>query len=263
VIFAGGLLTYSFVDLFRASRKTEIADAQPSSQCQNERSDRLVTAKHLARLNEVGFCTIPDVLDPAILMEARKLSHLKFKAAKDAASDQVQGHGNAGDGTVRNDFVMWVREPDTSGALAGCVQLLRGIPHVLDEDNLRVKESRSREWGRPPNAEPAPTPDALLCAPEQLQLAEFSGGGRYVAHRDCSFETIADSGLKTWLGNSDYRRRRVTAILYLNDPDWDTGARGGALRLYNECDQDDYTGDSATDVVDVNPKGGTLLLFDR
>jgi len=38
-------------------------------------------------------------------------------------------------------------------------------------------------------------------------------------------------GLLGWLRARPYQRRVVTAILYLNEPDWDVGAHGGKAML--------------------------------
>ena len=66
------------------------------------------------------------------------------------------------------------------------------------------------------------------------------------------------------LRSSDYRERSVTAILYLNDTDWDMApdADGGALKCYLHADSDDHSGSTASTVHHVVPSGGTLVLFD-
>jgi hypothetical protein len=62
----------------------------------------------------------------------------------------------------------------------------------------------------------------------------------------------------------DYRQRSVTAILYLNDQNWDSAqdADGGALICYTEAEAADVTGSTSPSVLRVNPRGGTLVLFD-
>lgn len=78
-----------------------------------------------------------------------------------------------------------------------------------------------------------------------------------------------------WLRSSDYRSRRITAILYINDEDWDCSplVDGGALRCYIDnnstvvIDSDPAVagvsaGASAGSVLNINPAGGTLVLFD-
>ena len=78
---------------------------------------------------------------------------------------------------------------------------------------------------------------------------------------------LVEMGLLGWLRASDYRHRVVTAILYLNSPDW-TG--GGELRLFDgSVDDDDDDGendekDGGDDgkYLDIVPSGGKLILFD-
>jgi hypothetical protein len=62
----------------------------------------------------------------------------------------------------------------------------------------------------------------------------------------------------------DYRDRSLTAILYLNDADWDGApeADGGCLTCFVGADADDVVGGSARRIERVNPAGGTLVLFD-
>lgn len=62
----------------------------------------------------------------------------------------------------------------------------------------------------------------------------------------------------------DYRRRSITAILYLNEADWDASpdVDGGSLKCYIQADSDDVTGSTATRVDKVCPSGGTLVIFD-
>ena len=61
---------------------------------------------------------------------------------------------------------------------------------------------------------------------------------------------------------SDYRKRRITAILYINLPGWDAEIDGGDLKYYLGCDDTDITGSTASSVGSVSPRGGTLVLFD-
>lgn len=68
----------------------------------------------------------------------------------------------------------------------------------------------------------------------------------------------------TRLKAKDYRRRSVTAILYLNSLDWnaDPDKDGGALKCYLNAEHDDDIGVTSTEVLHINPAGGTLVLFD-
>ena len=66
------------------------------------------------------------------------------------------------------------------------------------------------------------------------------------------------------LRGRDYRQRSITAILYLNSPDWDAApeADGGSLKCYIGADRDDATGATANNIQRVSPTGGTLVVFD-
>lgn len=68
----------------------------------------------------------------------------------------------------------------------------------------------------------------------------------------------------TRLRGRDYRRRSVTAILYLNEADWNPApdADGGYLKCYIDADRNDVIGTTAITVLKVSPVGGTLVLFD-
>ena len=55
--------------------------------------------------------------------------------------------------------------------------------------------------------------------------------------------------------------REVTAILYLNPPDWDAQRDGGCLRCYVGAAPDDEAGATAREMVDVSPEGGRLVMF--
>lgn len=62
----------------------------------------------------------------------------------------------------------------------------------------------------------------------------------------------------------DYRQRSITAILYLNEIDWNPSqsADGGYLKCYIDADAEDVVGTTASRVDKVSPVGGTLVLFD-
>jgi SM-20-related protein len=51
----------------------------------------------------------------------------------------------------------------------------------------------------------------------------------------------------------------LTSILYLNDA-WEE-EDGGKLRCYLNCKYGDSSGESATEIIDIEPRGGRLVLF--
>mmetsp|Transcript_2693 Transcript_2693/g.7627 ORF Transcript_2693/g.7627 Transcript_2693/m.7627 type:complete len:172 (+) Transcript_2693:351-866(+) len=106
-------------------------------------------------------------------------------------------------------------------------------------------------------------------------------------HLDHCNDGLLDLGLLQWLRASDYRRRSLTAILYLNSPNWGDPLRaehrddGGQLRIFHSMataaggDGDKAAATDGGKAVlaakegegqrchtDIVPRGGTLVLFD-
>eukprot|EP00984_Skeletonema_dohrnii_P025206 scaffold14322_cov87-Skeletonema_dohrnii-CCMP3373.AAC.7 len=63
-------------------------------------------------------------------------------------------------------------------------------------------------------------------------------------------------GVVEFLRASDYRGRVVTAILYLNKSDWDSG---GELRVFDHHGKGEERDEKGIDII---PTGGKLILFD-
>jgi len=66
-----------------------------------------------------------------------------------------------------------------------------------------------------------------------------------------------------YLKSAPYRKRGLTAIIYLNDAPY-AAKNGGALSLYPTADDAETvpTDDTESTKIDVYPEGGTLVLFD-
>jgi len=128
-----------------------------------------------------------------------------------------------------------------------CLAMMRGLGSELD---------MSQEYTR----------SSHHTVPTQMQLACYDGASAaYRAHRDNAIgpsSSVWYLGLVGYFQSRMYRQRCVTAILYLNDEEWDTREHGGALRLYMGADSDDEVGATASQVIDVAPAGGTLVVFD-
>jgi len=71
---------------------------------------------------------------------------------------------------------------------------------------------------------------------------------------------------------SQLNHRAWTAIMYLNPPlpsssgggegeDWCLERDGGALRCFIDTSEDDSTGETAKEVLDVAPLGGRTVIF--
>jgi hypothetical protein len=80
-----------------------------------------------------------------------------------------------------------------------------------------------------PYAASALSPGTWLGVPEQVQLSMYAPSGSfYTAHKDCAPDsTLWALGLLAWLRGRAYRRRYITAILYLNDEEEADEEKGG------------------------------------
>lgn len=225
--------------------------AQQAPECAYRPSEELIGADVASRLDRDGVVEVRAALGPCELAAARR--DLVALVGRPGAWG---GTGNATD--VRQDAVAWLRPTTAAVAAEGgqelehhgeglehCVRLLRGVAHALAEES-------------------GAKPGKLLLVPLDCQLAAFRGDklAGYRAHRDTApsgWAAFAELGLLGFLRARDCRRRAVTAILYLNDPDWDSG---GELACYIDADVSDNDGGTAKKVRRIVPRGGTLLLFD-
>lgn len=179
---------------------------------------------------------IDNVLSPSTLRYARARVE-SLGAIMEPSSNDVD---------VRQDVILSIKEDDEydhGDALIHCMKLLRGVPYLLDRFDYVTSRSH--------------------VVPRQCQLAMYrpDGSAAYVRHLDRCTLPMAEMGLLGWLRASDYRHRVVTAILYLNSPDW-TG--GGELRLFDGTATTTATATAAVMIkhTDIVPSGGKLILFD-
>jgi len=149
------------------------------------------------------------------------------------------------DDTIRNDKIYWVGETnkdDKHDPLLQAIRKLRSIPYEL---NMKL--------GVP-----------MIC-----QLSCFDKGGKYVAHRDVPQVIDTHYTLSNLLLYmlSIVNTREITIVLYLNSLDWDstndTGNNNGNLRLYVDAHHNDTKGNTSTKIIDVPPKGGRVIIFNR
>jgi SM-20-related protein len=83
---------------------------------------------------------------------------------------------------------------------------------------------------------------------DELLYAYYPRGGYYRRHRDS-------------VPNSASALRRYSLLLYLNEEGWDPEADGGRLRMHLDGGGDEIPPGADPDYVDVDPIGGTLVLF--
>eukprot|EP00584_Thalassiosira_punctigera_P015670 CAMPEP_0172552884 /NCGR_PEP_ID=MMETSP1067-20121228/47250_1 /TAXON_ID=265564 ORGANISM="Thalassiosira punctigera, Strain Tpunct2005C2" /NCGR_SAMPLE_ID=MMETSP1067 /ASSEMBLY_ACC=CAM_ASM_000444 /LENGTH=342 /DNA_ID=CAMNT_0013340957 /DNA_START=25 /DNA_END=1053 /DNA_ORIENTATION=+ len=82
----------------------------------------------------------------------------------------------------------------------------------------------------------------------ELLYAYYPTGGYYRRHRDA-------------VPNSASVLRKYSLLLYLNGEDWDPKADAGQLRLHLDGGGDECPPGMEPDFIDVDPLGGTLVLF--
>jgi len=187
----------------------------------------------IGRLQEQGYCIVPNALQNKELTQAVQAAR-RFELATTAA-------------WVRRDEIGWVDE-NNQGQLKTARTLVRGVGAELDTAPEYKRSTRHR-------------------VPTECQLGRYESGGFYGVHRDNRNDaTLWEQGLVPYLVRTPERRRCCTAILYLTHDDterpWSSSEDGGELVLYLGTEGEGSSKEGATATVRVEPRGGTLLVFD-
>jgi 2OG-Fe(II) oxygenase superfamily len=248
-------------------------------------------------LERDGIVIIPNAITPAILSAVRdnilslQQPH-EMTSARDDSTNNTKSRDqpyvfatSSNDTDVRQDKIIWLRNgrtagicnnplPGTTGSTAVedstkssigqdleyCINFIRGIPYALEKNGYTLSNDHR--------------------IPKQCQLSMYIGDNisSYRRHLDTCTSTIYDLGLLEYLRLSDYRQRRITIILYLNESQRPI-QHGGTLRCWvsNELSQghpplapDSLQNDIRTltehktifhPPFDVQPTGGTLVIF--
>ena len=204
----------------------------------------------VSQLKDQGVVVIDDVLDKHELDVARA------DVFSLLLSDSFQENDNT-DATIRTDKVLWINETigefqraDTeSNVGSGLLHALRCV-RAMPSELVSYCDFDSSTLG----------------VPLSNQLACYDGEGSfYVPHRDKP--KIAGKGAHPlrWLLQPGLMEREITIILYLNDVDWESGNdpnMSGHLRIFLNTDIDDEVGDTASEVMEIAPKGGRMVIFD-
>lgn len=82
----------------------------------------------------------------------------------------------------------------------------------------------------------------------ELLYAYYPRGGFYRRHRDA-------------LPGSASTLRKYSLLLYINDENWNCQVDGGALRMHFDSGGDELPDHEQANYRDINPTGGTLVLF--
>jgi hypothetical protein len=147
-----------------------------------------------------------------------------------------------------------------------CINFVRGIPYALEKNGYTLSTNHQ--------------------IPKQCQLSMYTGDNisSYQRHLDTCTASIYDLGLLEYLRLSDYRQRRITIILYLNDSHRPI-SHGGSLRCWvsnelsngnplplpsspeasslntSNCTNDTTDNSGFHPSFDILPTGGTLVIF--
>lgn len=180
------------------------------------------------------------------------LSDQELRAAREDVGALLQQGGgafaaNANDDTsVRRDSVVWItgQEAGVGPGLKHAVSLLRGLAHEFAATPAYDK--------------------SVLWVQSAAQLACYAGDSKahYSPHLDASCDSIWTLGVSAWLRARAYRERTITAILYLNDKEWDEDAVGGCLRCHVPSSPSSEAGGGATGVAAASA-GGAIALGEK
>lgn len=206
-----------------ATMGTLVMSAQSEAVCSNPACEAAYEHVRHGRPFPIAFPAIARALrrGHVVVIDPVMSDQELLAAQNDVKALLRQGDGafavNANDdSSVRLDSVAWVtgEEAGTGPGLKHAVALLKGLAHEF---------SRTPEYSK-----------SVLFVQSAAQLACYAGDGQafYAPHLDASTESIWTMGLNAWLRARAYRERTITAILYLNDKDWDADLSGGCLRCY-------------------------------
>jgi hypothetical protein len=217
--------TTGIVVLGEGYTRTALDDASSAADSRYPPTSAVLTEKNVRELEQGRLVVLTNVLTADTLKATQEDVRKLIQSMKTTDNDD----------DVRTDSVCWIREQDGAqgDGMNHCIKLLRGIPFLLERHGYDKSHS--------------------FVVPKQCQLAQYPPGGGYVRHVDRCLSTMVEMGLLGWWRASDYRNRTVTAILFLNDYQWSSG---GHLRCFgnNRQGEEEYR--------DVNPAGGTLVIFD-
>ena len=227
---------------------------------------RVLRAQHAtilaAGLRDRGFA-VCDLGLPSSTLSGLREEALGLHTSR----DEPEFFSAVGKNQHRGDLIGWL------GARGAAARKLRHLPLALD---ILLSELPAvlRDDG-------IAAPSRRVLPPAAAMLSLYQDGAAYAAHRDGvrashrgarGFAAAVARALWTRGGagalveaanlGSQVAQREYTAILYLNAEDWCARRDGGALRIFGGCDEDDDAGGSATDVEDVAPVGGRLVVFD-
>lgn len=200
-----------------------------------------LTASHLQQLADKKYVVIPNFIADASLIAALRsdVQALRQHGGKFRTAKIGQDSTNALNTDIRVAETCFLGPAKHSDVPSAAREQLYAVLDGVRRDLTTFTKSPL---------------DASLT---ELLYAYYPEGGFYRRHRDA-------------VPGSASTLRRYSLLLYLNEHDWDAARDGGCLRLHLGADNNDDTDDSNkehgntddSDVfVDVEPAGGTLVLF--
>lgn len=201
----------------------------------------MIDAAAMERYRKDGILIIDNVLSAEELKSAQSdLKNLLLKKVFQITEQHSE--------EIRTDSTCLISEPIANQlitlgtGLRDALRVVRSIPQELLENGSGSDE-------------------ILYGVPLSNQLSCYNGlGSHYRPHRDTPDE-LSSHPLQ-WLLQSGLNERETTIILYLNDTTWDVGSNDdGCLRCYLGTASTDDIGTTATEVLNIAPIGGRIVIF--
>mmetsp|Transcript_31983 Transcript_31983/g.54577 ORF Transcript_31983/g.54577 Transcript_31983/m.54577 type:complete len:350 (-) Transcript_31983:83-1132(-) len=203
-----------------------------------------ISPSDIQTLSSQGYVIIPNFIPPNLVDELRNdvltlRSQSAFKQAKIGQDSTNELNTNI---RIAETCFLGRNRPElTSIAAAGGANSVRdrssGLYDVLDAlcDSLSGLSERDSQV-------------KLDKSLSELLYAYYPTGGFYRRHRDA-------------VPNSASVLRKYSLLLYLNKEDWDPKVDAGQLRIHLDGGGDECPPGVEPKFVDVDPLGGTLVLF--
>ena len=219
-------------------------------------------------ISQRGFCVCRGGIERAVIADAgREVSSLHRGGKMQPGGYTVAGRDDLVS-TKRDDRTLWLHEylSAVGGPVRGGTETVLALDSVLScfgeavVDALTALERPNEPHGRAKDGA-----KLHYSGRTDLMLACYPGGG---AHYGPHVDNVDGDGREAL----DFGRC-FTMVYYLNDESWDAEAKGGALRVHlapaagparagrSSRASVANTLEAPHDVVDVAPRGDTLIIF--
>eukprot|EP01038_Epipyxis_sp_PR26KG_P006831 gene6831-9353_t len=256
---------------------THLSDSMPKYEMSNKST--IITLDHQKTLREKGIIIIDNFLTSSeLLLAINDVNYMiqsdeTHRKSSSLQSFQINNNENL---DVRQDKVVWISEISGHGqkqvirpGLLHVLRCIRALPLQLCSNHNNDKKDNSYD-------------EMMMGVPFSNQLACYgmninNYGDHYIPHKDGlehnnnDNNTASQHPLLKYFFSYLYDRE-LTIILYLNDENWNCEVghdkngqkvtNNGILRCYLGTKNNDIIGNTATEVIDIIPKGGRLVIFD-